>query len=124
MILVLLFAAPMVPARVASYDQSSNTTTGPPLKWFSSDPGGVYSGYSFGNGTYTMNLTTYERFAQDPYTVLCRNSGVNIEGSVVRFTCSPTNASPLPLPSNALGSVTYWLVGHGGLYFDNKYSWK
>ena len=119
---VLMFTAPVIPAKLATYS-TTGLPAGPPHQWFVSDPGGQHSGYTFDNGTNEVNVSTYDRMVQDPYSSPCPNSGVKFEGSVVLFTCNPTFTSSLP-PPEGFESLAYWLVGHGGLYSDGRYLWK
>lgn len=123
MLAVIIFASfvPVIPTFLAAYYKTPQPPAGSPQPWYSSDPGGAYSGYTFSNGTSTMSLTDYNRLLHDPYTRLCTNSGVKIEGSTALFTCNSPDATPLPPPPNAFVSVVYALTGHGGLFVNGRY---
>jgi len=96
------------------------------------DPSGVYYMRDLGNGTWEMDLASYQSLLKDPYAGICKGN-VSIVDDTVYLTCPQSNISAggltmLPssssiqaAPSGGLGSVTYLLFGVGGLYSDGNY---
>jgi hypothetical protein len=124
---VLMLFAPVVPSNALSYAGPSMV---PPVNhWVLRDPTGTYTGSYLGNGTYSMNLTAYEKLLHDPYTGTPQ-SNVKVEGTTVYIYVPPSNTvsgpthgtidPPVPA-SNDLESVTWLLLGHGAMLADGNY---
>ena len=54
------------------------------------DPSGTYQFMYLGNGTYSMNLTAYEKLLNDPYSGISASS-IKIEGNTVLMTVPVSN---------------------------------
>ena len=105
----------------------------PPGCAMESDPSGTHYFRDLGNGTWEMDLVTYERMLQDPYSGF--GGTVQIVNDTVYFVFATqsniTSGGPYgplsppssiePASSGGLGSVTYLLFGVGGLYSDGAY---
>jgi len=121
---MFLLLVPVVPSNAVSY---SGPSIIPPVNhWFLSDPSGSYTGIYLGNGTYSMNVTVYQKLLHDPYTV-APTSNVKVEGNTVYiftpFSNSPPHgiiAPPVPA-TNVLESVTSLFLGHGGILANGNY---
>jgi hypothetical protein len=127
----VVIAVPVIPSKPASYTSTSQTATGlpattPPYTWCESDPTGSRCGGSFANGTYTMSLSTYNSMLHDPYQHFCSND-TRIAGDTIYLTCPQTNiVSGLSSSTSVNGfeSLSCWLIGRGGLYYDGRYIWR
>ena len=142
--LAILFLAPVVPAKGVSYADSSSIGTGPsvvpPVSWgILTDPSGTYWFHFFTNGTYAMNLTSYEQLLNDPYSTHPSNCPHTIEGNIILISCPQTQitinpggppvasgstTSPVPPGTNGFESPAYWLAGQGAIYFNGRYLWR
>ena len=126
---MLLLFAPVVPSNAVSY---AGPSTVPPVNhWVLSDPSGTYTGIYLGNGTYSMNLTSYQKLLRDPYTGT--QSNVKVEGNTVYIFVPPSGTvSALPHgaiaqiapTTNDLESVTCLLFGHGAMLTNGNYFWR
>ena len=126
----LLLFAPMVPTTAVSY---TGPSTVPPVNhWVLSDPSGTYTGIYLGNGTYSMNLTSYQKLLHDPYTV-APQSNVKVEGNTVYIFAPPSDTVSAPPhgtiaqiapATNNLESVTLVLFGHGAMLTNGNYFWR
>jgi hypothetical protein len=137
-VLAILFLAPVIPSRVASYTDSPQVSSTPsmipPVNWgVLVDPSGTYWIHFFDNGTFAMNLTSYQRLLNDPYSTNPSSCPHVIEGNTILITCptpspstlhgSLTDASPTS-PTHGLESVSYLLIHHGAVYFEGRYTWN
>lgn len=124
----IMILVPVVPSKAAAFAGPSNV---PPLNvWVLRDPSGTYSGSYLGNGTYSMNLTTYQELLRDPYTGVY-TTGAEVQGNSVIITVPQSDTVSGPTsgvtaisavqPSRLFESVTYWLLGHGGFYANGHY---
>ena len=126
----LLLFAPMVPTNAVSY---TGPSTVPPVNhWVLSDPSGTYTGIYLGNGTYSMNLTSYQKLLHDPYTV-APQSNVKVEGNTVYIFAPPSDTVSAPPhgsiaqiapATNDLESVTCLLFGYGAMLTNGNYFWR
>jgi hypothetical protein len=124
---MLLLFAPVVPSNAVSY---TGPSTVPPVNhWVLSDPSGTYTGIYLGNGTYSMNLTSYQKLLHDPYTV-APQSNVKVEGNTVYIFVPPSDTVSAPPhgaiaqigpTTNDLESVTCLLFGHGAMLTNGNY---
>lgn len=127
---MLLLFAPVVPSQAVTY---TGPSTVPPVNhWVLSDPSGTYTGIYLGNGTYSMNLTSYHKLLHDPYTVTPQ-SNVKVEGDTVYIFIPPSDTVSAPPhgaiaqlapSSNDLESVSCLLFGHGGMLANGNYLWR
>jgi hypothetical protein len=127
-VILALFIMPAIPTRAASTNFGPSGV--PPLNVaVLTDPSGTYQFMYVGNGTYSMNLTAYEKLLNDPYSAISASS-IEIDGNTVFITVpvsdvvSGTTSSPgPPIPSPSIGfeSVTSYLIGFGGMYINGRY---
>ena len=127
---MVLLLAPVVPSKAVSY---TGPSTVPPVNhWVLSDPSGTYTGIYLGNGTYSMNLTSYQKLLHDPYTGVPQ-SNVKVEGNMVYIFVPPSDTVSAP-PHGAIAqiaptttdleSVTCLLFGHGAMLTNGNYLWR
>ena len=127
---MLLLFAPVVPSNAVTY---TGPSTVPPVNhWVLSDPSGMYTGIYLGNGTYSMNLTSYQKLLHDPYTG-APQSNEKVEGDAVFIFAPPSDTVSAPphgaiaqlaLAANDLESVTCLLFGHGAMLANGNYLWR
>ena len=127
---MLLLFAPVVPFNAVS---STGPSTVPPVNhWVLSDPSGTYTGIYLGYGTYSMNLTSYQKLLHDPHTV-APQSNVKVEGNAVYIFAPPSDTVSAPHhgaiaqiapATNDLESVTCLLFGHGAMLSNGNYFWR
>ena len=156
-VLAVMFLAPMIPAKIISGQAASLTSLHVPPQgadrsgWGElTDPSGSYWIYALNDttcgatqcyATSAMNLTSFERLQNDPYSGGVWNNPncmSAIQGSVILLSCpSPRcsrnhfngakGCSPVtqkdPSIVSGFDSVAYWLLRHGALYAGGKLLW-
>ncbi len=125
--ILALFFVPGIPLHASSYSGPSSV---PPMNvGILRDPSGTYQQIYLGNGTYSMNLTAYEKLLNDPYSGISASS-VQISGTTVLLTVPISNTvsgtttpthPPASAPNVGFESVTSYFIGYGGLYVNGRY---